>query len=131
MRLEEFLETNTKIKTFAAGEDIFAEGEQAGAAYYIIEGRVEIYKGPPGPESRMAELGPDEIFGEMALLRYDKYTLSARALEETKAYVILPEILHEQLRAAHPLVRALLDMLVERIHNVNEVLIDIDQVETL
>ncbi|MCC7305915.1 MAG: cyclic nucleotide-binding domain-containing protein [Alphaproteobacteria bacterium] len=127
MRLEDFLEKNTKIKTFEKGTPIFTEGKQADAAYYIIEGKVEIFQEVNGQPSVIADLGPGEIFGEMAILRFDKYTLSARAAEATKVHVITPEILQKEINATHPLIRAILDMLVDRIHTVNEILIDFDR----
>ncbi len=130
MRLEDFLSDNTQKKSFAKGESFFTQGDQAEAAYYIIQGNVEIFQTLDGKESIMANLGPDEIFGEMALLRFDDYTLSARAAEDTEAYVITPEIMQAQIRDTHPLIKAILDMLLDRIHDVNEVLIDLDRANT-
>ena len=133
MRLEDFLSENTTLKTVAKDDLIFSEGAQAEAAYYVIEGRVDIFKESETGASVMATLGAGDIFGEMALLRYDEYTLSARANEagDVKLYVITPEVLQGVIREAHPLVKAILDMLVERVHDVNEVLIDIDQASHL
>lgn len=128
MRLEEFLADHTDVKEVKAGGDIFAKSERATAAYFIIEGAVEVYEPVDDGHSTMARLGPGEIFGEMALLRFDKYTLSAKAVEDTRLYVIPPEMLHEEIKSTHPLVKAILDMLLDRIHNVNEVLIDMDKV---
>ncbi len=130
MRLEEFLSENTQRKSFAKGEAFFAQGDQAGAAYYIIQGEVEIFQTLSGAESIMASLGPDEIFGEMALLRFDEYTLSAKAAVDTEVYIITPEVLQVQIRDTHPLVKAILDMLLDRIQNVNEVLTDLDITNT-
>ncbi len=124
MRLEEYLEKNTQILVFEKGQIIFGEGQEAAAAYYVIEGSVEIFQGKGASASVMAMLGPDEIFGEMALLRFDKYTLSARAAAKTRLYVIPPEMLHEQIRATHPLIKAIIDMLIDRVHGANEILID-------
>lgn len=128
MRLDEFLQKNAEKQTFRKDELIFEEGREADAAYYIISGEVEIFKGLPGKEPIMAMLEPGEIFGEMALLRYDSYTLSARAASNLELYVITPEILQEQVRNTHPLIKAILDMLVERVNTVNEVLIDLEQI---
>ena len=126
MRLEEFLAENTETVSFPEGEVIFEHGDQAEAAYYIIKGKVEVYEKLGDGESIMAQLGADEILGEMALLRFDEYTLSARALEDIEAYVITPEILQEQVRNTHPLIKAIMDMLMDRMHDTNKVLIDLD-----
>ncbi len=125
MRLEDYLEKSAARKNFRKGESVFEEGAQADAAYYIISGQVEIFK-KSGASGVVASLREGEIFGEMALLRFDRYTLSARAAEDTEVFVVTPAMLQEQVRATHPLIRAILGMLVERIHGVNEVLIDLD-----
>lgn len=123
MRLEDYLDQATETKSFNKGALIFAQGQEANAAYYIIEGEVEIFQ----PDSAvLAKLGPGQIFGEMALLRFDSYTLSAQAASLLKVHVITPAMLQEQIRAAHPLVKAILDMLAERVRTVNEVLIDLE-----
>jgi CRP-like cAMP-binding protein len=124
MRLEEFLTQNTEQKKFGKGEIIFTEGTQAEAAYYILQGQVEIFKGTG--KTSVGLLGPGQIFGEMALLRFNEYTLSARAHEDTVVHVIMPELLHSQIRATHPLIQSILNMLVDRVHELNEVLIDLE-----
>ncbi|MCF8495576.1 MAG: cyclic nucleotide-binding domain-containing protein [Alphaproteobacteria bacterium] len=126
MRLEDFLETAAKKAVFARGQMILSAGAQATAAYLVIKGQIEIFKAMKDREAVVATLGPGEILGEMALLRYDTYTLSARASADTAVYIITPEILHEQMRLAHPLLKLLISTLVERVHTMNELLIDLD-----
>ncbi len=127
MHLDDFLSQNAKTKTFEKGALICAQGQEAEAAYCIIEGEVEIFVNA-AKSSVLAKLSPGEIFGEMALLRFDRYTLSARAAGPVKAYVIPPELLQAQIQATHPLVKAILDMLIRRVHDANEVLIDLDRI---
>ena len=128
MRLEEFLAENTQIKALSKDEIIFRQGAQADAAYCVAEGKVEIYQEADGRTSSLAVLEAGQIFGEMALLRFDRYTLSAKAVEPSKLYVITPDVLQRQIEKTPPLVKAIVDMLVQRIHDVNEVLIDHDRV---
>ncbi|MCK5285156.1 MAG: cyclic nucleotide-binding domain-containing protein [Alphaproteobacteria bacterium] len=128
MRLEEFLEQNTQKAHLSKGDVIFIQGDQAKSAYYVIRGKIEIFKTMDGKESIVAHLGADEIFGEMSLLRFDEYTLSARALEDTDVYLITPEVLQAQIRETHPLIKAILDMLLDRINDTNKVLIDLDKI---
>jgi CRP-like cAMP-binding protein len=130
MRLEDFLKTATETRTCEKGDIIFNKDEQADAAYYILSGKVEIFTGPENAPSILAHLGPGEIFGEMALLRFDKYTLSARAAETSKLHIITPDILHSELRAAHPLLKALIGMLIDRVHDTNEALISQEHLAT-
>ncbi len=123
MRLEDYLDQATDTKSFTKGSLIFSQGQEADAAFYIIEGEVEIFQ-PDG--AVLAALGAGQIFGEMALLRFDSYTLSARASVALKVHVITPSLLQDQVRSAHPLVKAILDMLIERVRTVNDILIDLD-----
>ncbi|GJL86234.1 MAG: hypothetical protein DHS20C02_20090 [Micavibrio sp.] len=127
MRLEEFLDQNTQTKSFTKGERIVAKGEQAEAAYIIKEGKAKVYQDEDNDQPMMALLGPGEIFGEMAILRFNHYTLSVKAEEDVVAYVITPDMLNEQMQAAHPLVKKVIDTILDRMKEVNEVLIDIDQ----
>src|SRR6185295_6299119 len=59
-------------RVFAPGDMIIREGDEADAAYIITDGRALAYKtlnGPSGLEERpLREMGPGEVFGEMALL---------------------------------------------------------------
>ena len=48
----------------AAGEVIFSEGDPGNEMYGIIEGQVELRTS----KRSIAALGPDEVFGEMALI---------------------------------------------------------------
>ncbi len=127
MRIEEFLEQSTKTRSFAKGERIVTRGQQADAAYIIKQGKAKVYRDDSNEAPVMALLGPGEIFGEMAILRFDHYTLSVKAVEDVVAYVITPDMLHEQMRDAHPLTKKILDTLLDRMKEVNQVLMDIDQ----
>lgn len=137
MRLEEFLEQETELVRFAPGDTLIREGAQADAAYYIAEGAALVYratqegkeKKPESGDAVIARLKEGDIIGEMAILRFDSYTLSVRAEDEVKAYKITPDILHAQVRDTPPLVREILNLLVDRIFDVNETLIAIDRAE--
>lgn len=126
MSLESFLSAHSQVRSFAAGEVIVSEGEQAEAAFVIKNGSATVFRRRDGAaEAVLARLGPGAVFGEMALLRYDRYTLSVRAQSDVEAYVIPPALLHDQIRQTPPLVRAILDMALDRVNETNEALIDL------
>lgn len=128
MRLEDFLAQNLQTKSFQKGIKIFTKGDQADLAYFIIEGRIEIFEEYNSEETLVAILGPGDILGEMALLRFDEYTLSSRAAEDTKVHVITPDFLHEEVQKSSPLVKAILSILIDRLHDANETLINLEKV---
>jgi CRP/FNR family cyclic AMP-dependent transcriptional regulator len=49
---------------FAKGETVFREGEQGDEFFVVVRGRVEIRSG----NRRLETVGPNGIFGEMALI---------------------------------------------------------------
>ena len=53
---------------FAAGDEIFAEGDPAEDAFVIDSGEVDIVKEVDGEPVVLARLGAGEIFGEMGLV---------------------------------------------------------------
>jgi CRP/FNR family transcriptional regulator, cyclic AMP receptor protein len=52
------------LAAFQKGDVIFKHGDQGSSMYAIIDGRVEIRKS----DAAVADLGPADVFGEMALL---------------------------------------------------------------
>ena len=65
-------------KTFAAGDVIFAQGDEGDAMYLIQEGAVDIVAGSGNQRVTLASLFGGQYFGEMSLL--DGATRSATAL---------------------------------------------------
>ncbi|HWA86910.1 MAG TPA: HAMP domain-containing sensor histidine kinase [Opitutus sp.] len=95
---------------FAAGEIIFSAGD-AGDGFYIVDrGRVEISASVGESETRvLATIGPDDFFGEMAILDEAPRSATARAELETDATFYsraeLLQILDQRPRLALDLVR--------------------------
>lgn len=53
-----------ETQTFAAGQAIFREGQPGDVLYIVVEGAVDILIN----EQMLEQLGPGDIFGEMALI---------------------------------------------------------------
>jgi NADH:quinone reductase (non-electrogenic) len=67
---------------FEPGQEVFRQGELGDRIYIILDGRVEVVREERGePERRLAELGPGESFGEMALLNKSTRTATVRCLD--------------------------------------------------
>ena len=70
-------------RSYVDGEFIFREGETAKYAYVLKTGTVEILKIGAAGEEVLAELSPNSIFGEMALIDGVPRSASARSKGDT------------------------------------------------
>ncbi len=94
---------------FYAGDEVFAEGEEANWAYLIQKGEVEIVKDrPDGKTERLAVLGPGRLFGEMALIDDHPRMASARAVTDCVLVLINTEMLSGKISKCDPLLRELI-----------------------
>lgn len=72
-----------KMKTVAEGGTIFIENMQGESLYLIEKGTIKISKMlAEGDEQVMAILGPDDVFGEMAVFTGGTRSATARVAEE-------------------------------------------------
>lgn len=92
-------------RVLGTGEVLFREGDLGHEAYVIESGAVEIFLQKPEGRQRLAQLGVDEIFGEMALAGDQTRTASVMATEATVVLVITHEYLSERLNHADPMLR--------------------------
>lgn len=74
-------------RQYLAGEIVFDEGDEGQAIYAIVEGEVEIRRGEGGHATRLALLGPGEVFGELALL--DQAPRAAQAIAQTGCRLVV------------------------------------------
>ncbi len=76
-------------KSFAAGQEIFKEGDTGNGVYVVKDGLVQI-SGLVGQKVRhvFSRVRPGEIFGEMAVLENKPRSASAVATGETTVYFI-------------------------------------------
>lgn len=72
-------------RSFAAGQQIFAEGDPCLGFHVVTAGRVKVMKfAPDGKEQILHVWGPGEPFGEVAVFEGDAFPANADALEDTK-----------------------------------------------
>jgi signal transduction histidine kinase len=74
---------------FDAGQEIFHEGDCGDGVYVVKEGSVEI-TGLLNQSTRrvFSQLGPGEVFGEMAVIEHRPRSASAKAVSDTTVYLI-------------------------------------------
>lgn len=102
------------VRLLQAQEVLFRQGELGDAAYVIESGLVEIYSERGDEREVIAQLGANEIFGEMALLGDRARSASVRALQPTRLMVVTQEHLSQRLEGADPMTRHLLRIAVLR-----------------
>ncbi|MEZ5230131.1 MAG: cyclic nucleotide-binding domain-containing protein [Acidimicrobiales bacterium] len=95
-----------------AGHDLIDEGHHYGEAYVVVSGTIGVRVG--GDE--VAEIGPGELIGELALLTHDVVS-SATVVAKTDAdLLVIPYNRFDQILDDNPaLVRAIATQLVHRL----------------
>lgn len=95
------------LKFYPKGTNIILEGSTSQEVYLIKMGRVEIVKNTKTGKKTLAELGPNEIFGEMALVESRPRSASAVAMLDTECFVINPNIFEQKLNDVDPFMRSI------------------------
>jgi CRP-like cAMP-binding protein len=125
--LANLLENTAETRAYGQGDIIVRQGQLGDCAYVVKSGSVVVYRETDSGEYTLARLGEGEIFGEMALLRFDTYTLSIRAAEDCVLFLLPPAMVNAQIRETPPMIRQILAALLDRMHDVNTALLDLDQ----
>ena len=66
-----------------AGQEIVREGDTGVGMFIVRSGKVEIVQQHAGKSEKVRELGPGDVFGEMALLDEFPRSATVRAIEPT------------------------------------------------
>lgn len=117
-----YVDGETLNKTFAQKDQvIFREGDPGEAAYLVESGSVGIFKTVEGEEIQLATMKEGELFGEMAIIDGADRMAHAVALEDS-VIVALPRAgLEAMLAKQEPMVKTLIQILVDNLRNVHEV----------
>ncbi|MEY4352132.1 MAG: hypothetical protein RLZZ609_373 [Cyanobacteriota bacterium] len=86
------LTEEASLNAFAAGEQVFAEGDQVRALYFILAGRAEASIVDSAGTTRVVySLGRGDFFGEIALFSDKPSPVTVRATEDLEVTLILPD----------------------------------------
>ena len=96
---------------YAKGQVVFEKGAEGDSLYVVISGRVRVYDGA----RTIVELGPKEIFGELALLDPEPRLASVAAAEDTRLFRLDRESFAELMAGNIEVVRGVLHVLCERL----------------
>jgi NTE family protein/lysophospholipid hydrolase len=102
------LEAELEPVSLYGGEWLMREGDPGDSIYIVISGRLRVMRRTSGSEhSVLAELGPGETVGEMALIAGEPRSADVRAVRDTQlARLSRPAI--ERLLTRHPMATLLL-----------------------
>ncbi|MDQ3031112.1 MAG: cyclic nucleotide-binding domain-containing protein [Myxococcota bacterium] len=100
--------------SFVAGESIVREGESGDAAYIIKSGRCRVTKTIDGTPTILREMGPGDVFGEMAILAPGPRTATVTAIEPTSVHIVTAETLDAEVDAMKPWMGAFVRTLAQR-----------------
>jgi CRP-like cAMP-binding protein len=101
---------------YYAGIDVVLQGDEGFRAYYIEKGRVEVLVEKDGRELKVAELGPGDIFGEMALINNEPRSATVRTMDDCTLTVISRDEIEGKIRRIDDkAIRALINVLAERL----------------
>jgi CRP/FNR family cyclic AMP-dependent transcriptional regulator len=115
------LEASSVSRNYPKNTVIINENDHADSLYVIASGRVKVYcSDKNGKEFIMNTLGPEDYFGELALLDDERRSASVRTLEKASFIIIFKEDFHQVL-ATHPnIAKTLMGNLTRRIRKLTE-----------
>jgi NADH:quinone reductase (non-electrogenic) len=73
--------TGVSHEHFEGGQEVFRQGDLGDRIYIIVRGHAEVVRSEGERETLLAELGPGEYFGEMALLNQTTRNATVRCAE--------------------------------------------------
>ena len=104
------------VVEFAAGQQIFAKGDQGGSLFIVHEGAVGIYHG----EQQLATVEGGDFFGELALLDAAPRSATARALEPVLAFRLDQDDFYDVMGDRPEVLRNILRVLCQRLRHQND-----------
>ena len=106
--------------SFKKNTPIFNEGDIEDTMYFIKDGRVEISKKMGDDKQVIALLGPNDFFGEMALLSKAPRSATATAVKDTIAIVFNRKQFLGLLKTKGEIALKIIDVLILRLKEAND-----------
>ena len=108
-------------RTWPAGAAIFQRGDSGDGLIVLLEGAVRLsIDTPDGKQLTVRIAGPGEVVGEIALLDGGGRTADARAIEDTKGYLLPHAAFTEALAASSGLQLSVTQALCRRLRDTTE-----------
>jgi CRP/FNR family transcriptional regulator, cyclic AMP receptor protein len=108
-------------RQFAANQVVFREGDASDTCYVIREGHVRALRAHlDGRTITLAQFGPGDFFGELAMLDEERRSATIETLEQTEALAILGSDMRRLLREHPEISVKLIAVLGRRLRETNE-----------
>jgi signal transduction histidine kinase len=110
----------TQEKRFPAGSEIFREDDPGDGVYFVKDGLVEISSIVGGGKRHIfSQLGPGEIFGEMAVIEHRPRSATATAVKDSEVYFIPRGEMFSLIQGSPTLAFGLLQQISHRLREFN------------
>jgi CRP/FNR family transcriptional regulator len=108
-------------RSFGAGDTVFREGDASDTCYVIRRGHARaVRENPDGRSIALAQFGPGDIFGELAMLDDERRSATIETLEHIEALAIPGPDMRRLLRAHPEISVKLITALGRRLRETNE-----------
>ncbi len=108
-------------RQFGGGEVVFREGDESDTCYIVRSGHARaIREHPDGRSITLANFGPGEIFGELAMFDDERRSATVEAIEGAEAIAILGGDMRRLLREHPDIAVKLISALGRRLRETNE-----------
>lgn len=104
-------------ESFPGGAMVVRQGEEGDTFYAIARGKAAVEVASDGRTISTGELGPGDVFGEIALLHNVPRTATVQALEPLTVYALKREDFHELLDRASHVKESLLETAASRLQS--------------
>lgn len=104
-----------KRVVFEPGSIVCREGDPGASMYMIVTGRVSVQKSTGWGQRELQQMGPDESFGEMALISLEARSATVKALERTECLQLEQEAFSRLLDQDPPFAQRVAKLLTRRI----------------
>lgn len=107
-------------KRYKAGDVVFREGEEGSYSFIILSGKVDISKKVGERHVSIAELGKNEIVGELAIFSNEPRSATVTAIEPTTIRIMTRKEIDYELEKLAPWVGNMVSGLSDRFIELNE-----------
>lgn len=109
---------------FRAGDEMFHQGDAADAAYIIMEGRADVLVDTPNGPLKVAELGRNELVGDIGILCDVPRTATIVATESLTTLKISKDLFFRMVSDFPSISIEVMRVLAQRLEHTNELLRD-------